>query len=502
MKIKTKEPIPDINTAILISLLPPKNVVEELFQLYLVYVEPFHRVIHIPSFRRELSELWPRIDSPDMVSAAFVSQLLLILAAAAAFVEGERPIVFSDSTVIQRYQIVNWIRYVEKWLETSNIKRPDLTILRIHCLMIIARNTQGLKRSSAWLATGHLVKLAMTAGYHRDPDNVSRISVFNKEMRRRMWATIVELDIQVSLDRGMAPSVQASAFDSAPPLNINDDEINEHTTEEPRSKPLQEFTDCAFTCVLAQSLPLRLKIGGLMNSIVVSCSYEDIRRLEWELSCLQAGLPVWPVIADQQTNQKISLARAYIETKLDQGLLSIHTPFAVEANEDPLFEPSARMCLEAAAQILSRQLKFQETSPQLSTAHLSDSVIQSAMSVLQHLHSTRIGFTSPLLREMVPGITDSLLDLIDRTMFCMENRQPMIIKGLKQFFLLNMVLSAVKAQLFPHQAEMHKQLAVDRMTALSQKMITRDTEGNTDGVDLVSIFILGPTFGYKLIEKQ
>lgn len=488
--MKTKEPIPDLNTTILISLLPPKVVVEELFQLYLIYVEPFHRVIHIPSFRRELSELWPRIDTPDMVSAAFISQLLLILAAAAAFVEGDRPIVFSDSTVIQRYQIVNWIRYAEKWLETSNIKRPDLPILRIRCLIIIARNTQGLKRSSAWLETGHLVKLAMTAGYHRDPDNVSRISLFNKEMRRRMWATIVELDIQVSLDRGMAPSVQASAFDSASPLNINDDEINEHTTEEPRPKPLQEFTDCTYTCMLAQSLPLRLKIGGLMNSIVVSCSYEDIRRLEWELTCLRADLPVWPEIADQQTNQKISLARGRLETKLDQALLSIHTPFAVEANEDPLFEPSARICLEAAAQILARQLKFHETSPPLSTAHLSDSVIQSAMSVLQHLHSTRTGFTSPLLRLMVPGIMDSLLDLIDRTMACLENRQPMIVKGLKQFFILNMVLSAVKAQLFPHQAEMHKQLAIERMTTLGQQMITRDNEGNPDGNDMVSVFLL------------
>ncbi|CRG88160.1 hypothetical protein PISL3812_05187 [Talaromyces islandicus] len=486
MKMKSKEPIPDINTAVLMSLLPSKPVVEELFHLYLVYVEPFHRVIHIPSFSRELSELWHRIETPDMVSAAFVSQLLLILAAAIAFVEGDRPIVFSDSTVIQRYQIVNWIRYAERWLEVANIKRPDLTVLRIHCLIIIARNTQGLKRSSAWLATGHLVKLAITAGYHRDPDNISRISVFNKEMRRRIWATIVELDIQVSLDRGLAPSVQASAFDSAPPLNINDDEINENTTEEPRSKPLQEFTDCAFTCALAQSLPLRLKIGGLMNSIVVSCSYEDIQRLEWEVNCLRAGLPVWPPTADQQTNQKINFARACLETKLDQGLLSLHTPFAVEANEDPLFEPSARTRLEAATQILSRQLKFQGTSPPLSTAHLSDSVIQSAMSVLQHLHTTRIGYTSPLLRQMIPGITDSLLDLIDRMMTCLENRQQMIVKGLKQFFILSMVLAAVKAQLFPHQAEMHKQLAIERMTVLGQTMIKHDTEGNTDGVELPS----------------
>jgi hypothetical protein len=108
------------------------------------------------------------------------------------------------------------------------------------------------------------------------------------------------------------------------------------------------------------------------------------------------------------------------------------------------------------------------------------------MSVLQHLHTSRIGYASPLLRQMIPGITDSLLDLIDRTMSCLENRQVMIVKGLKQFFFLSMVLTAVKAQLFPHQAEMQKQLAIERMTVLGQAMIMRDTEGNTAGGELVS----------------
>ncbi|KAH8693920.1 putative C6 transcription factor [Talaromyces proteolyticus] len=487
-KAKMKQPIPNPDTAMLMALLPPKQVVEELLRLYLAYVEPFHRVIHIPSFRRELSEMWARIDSPDMVSAAFVAQLLLILAAAFAFFEAERSLALSEFN-IPRWQVVNWIRYAEKWLEVSDIKRPDLTVLRIHCLAIIARNTQGLRRSRVWLDTGNLVKLAMLAGYHRDPDHISKITLFNKEMRRRIWTTIVELDCQISMDRGMPPSLQASDFDTAPPLNINDDEINENTIEEPRSRPLQEFTDCVFPCVLAQSLPLRLKICSLMNSPVVSCSYEDIRRLEWELGCFQAGLPLWPTPTDQQTNHKVTLARAFLETKLGQWLLAIHTPFAIEANEDPLFESSSRARLEAATLILSRQLKLHETSIRLSFAHLSDSVAQASVSILQHLYASRTGYTSNLLRQVLPVITDSLVDLVEKSIICLENKLMVMAKGAKQFFILNLLFSLVKAELYPDQAELFKKLTIERISAVAQNLIMRDSEVNLppDGVDLPSI---------------
>jgi hypothetical protein len=299
--------------------------------------------------------------------------------------------------------VVDWIRYSEKWLENSNIKRPDLTVLRIHCLLIIAKNNQGLKRSRAWLTTGMLVKLAMLAGYHRDPDNVPKITVFNKEMRRRIWATIIELDLQIALDRGMPPSLQPSDFDTAPPLNINDNELHENTIDTPRSRLLQEITDTTYQVVLAQSLPLRLKICCLMNSPIVSCSYEDIQKLEWELGRFQASLPIWPTAPDAQTNHKLILWRALLETKLGQGLLAIHTPFAIESNEDPLFEPSSRARLEVATVILSRQLRLHEMSMRLSFGHLSDSTLQASLSVLQHLYATRTGYSkwSPARRQHI-----------------------------------------------------------------------------------------------------
>ncbi|KAL1968192.1 hypothetical protein VTN77DRAFT_2027 [Rasamsonia byssochlamydoides] len=481
-KAKLKEPIPVPDTETLISLLPSRPAVDELFELYLLYVESIHRVIHIPSFRQELEEMWAKKDNPDAVSPAFVVQLLLILASAAGFFEAERPPEIADSAITRSLRVLDWIRYAEKWIDTANIKRPDLTVLRIHCLLIIAKNNQGLNRSRAWLSTGMLVKLAMLAGYHRDPDHIPKITVFNKEMRRRIWTTIIELDLQIALDRGMPPTLQRSDFDTQPPLNINDDEVDESMVEAPRSRPLHEITDMTFPSVLAQSLPLRLRICALMNSPVISCSYEDIQKLEWELGRFQASLPTWPAAPSSQLNHKLILWRALLETKLAQGLLAIHTPFAIEANKDPLFEPSSRARLEVATVILSRQLRLHEISMRLSFSHLSDSTLQASLSILQHLYAAKTGYTSSLLRQVLPVFTESLLSLVEKTLSCMENKL-LIVKGAKQFFFLHMILALVKAKLWPDQAALLKKSVIDRIGVIAYNLLVHHQENSANDAE-------------------
>lgn len=459
-----------------------------LLRLYMLYVESMQRVIHIPSFRREFAEMHANIHNPDMISAAFVVQLLLMLAAAVGFYEADPSLESADSTISKTFQVVDWIRYAERWIDTAGIKRPDMTVLRIQCLLIIAKNNQGLNRSQAWLATGNLVKMAMLAGYHRDPADIPKITLFNKEMRRRIWATIIELDAQIAIDRGMPPTLQASDFDTVSPLNINDEEIHESTTEEPQSRPLHEFTDCTFQVVLTQSLPLRLKIFSLMNSPVVSCSYEDILRLEWELGRFQASLPVWQATTDREISHKLTLWSAVLETKLGQALLAIHTPFAIEANDDPLFEPSSRARLEVATVILSRHLKLHETSARLSFGHSADSTVQACFSVLQHLFARRTGYTSNLLRQILPAFTESLLDLVEKTISCMEARLLLVIKGAKQFFFLYMIFALVKAELHPDQADEIKRHILDRILTVTYRILQGSEALNIlEGIDLVCL---------------
>lgn len=362
-------------------------MVDELVGLYLTYIESTHRILHIPSFLRDLDHFWDQRQTPELVSPAFVAQLLLVLSCSWTLADFGSLQSLTD-VPLNCYTGVEWSMYAEKWIENAYIKRPEITAFRLFILSIITQNCYGMNRSKAWLATGTLIKQAMLSGYHRDPSRYGKISIFNKEMRRRIWMSMVELDLQVAIDRGMPPSVQPSDYDTAPPLNVNDDELHEGITELPAERPLNELTSSSFQVVMSKSLPLRLRACNLMHSPRISCRYEDIARMDWELNKHLSAIPAWTSeTEDVRIHGKIRLVRALLETKLSQTLLCIHTPFAVEAEREPLFTPSARARLEVAITMVSTQKQLHETSSQLSLAHMCDWTLQACCSVCQLLHS-------------------------------------------------------------------------------------------------------------------
>jgi hypothetical protein len=381
-------PFPDPTTLSLISLLPQRPIVDELIGLYLTYFESMHRIFHVPSFLREVDAFFNMIDNPQNVSASFVVQLLLVLSCAWNLADAGS-LQEKSSVPLKCYTAVEWVLHAEKWIENAHIKRFEINALRLYILLVTALNCHGMKRSKAWVTTGSLVQNAMLSGYHRDPNKYARISVFNKEMRRRIWMTIVELNLQVSFDRGMPPSVQSSDYDTIPPLNIDDEEIHENSTEAPEDRPLSDVTDCSFQTALARSLSLRLKACHLMHSPRISCRYEEIQRLDWELNRQLSRIPLWgaPEASDVVTQHKVSLWKATIETKVAQSVLSIHTPFAIEARRESLFAPSARSRLDAAVMILSTQRRLHETSLPLSLCMLGEWTLQAYISICQHLHT-------------------------------------------------------------------------------------------------------------------
>ena len=386
-RFETPKAVP--STAGLLALLPPREVVDELVGLYLQYVELTHRIIHIPSFRRELEEFWIAKDS---VPASFTVQLLLLLACAEALYEaGQIPQAKQHSTIPQRFPVIDWIHFSERWIETSCLKWPDITTLRIHCLLIVAKSSQCLNQNRAWLATGNLVRMAMLAGYHRDPEHLGNISPFETEMRRRIWITIVELDVQAAFDQGMPPCLEPSAFDTAVPLNVDDDELHENIHELPPSRSLCDITDSSFQTMLAKSLPLRLTICGQMHAPNLSSRYEDILRHELSLEHISMRLPKWKQSTGEGNEKamRVFLWMSILETKLSQTLLCLHTPFVTRVVENQLFGQSSRTQLEASMAILSRQQRLYKMSLQLSFCHSSYSTFQAALSVLHHLYANR-----------------------------------------------------------------------------------------------------------------
>ncbi|KAF7515944.1 hypothetical protein PCG10_002670 [Penicillium crustosum] len=474
-------PFPDPTTASLINMLPSRGVVDELVGLYITYIESTHRILHVPSFLRELDQFWAMLDSPASISAAFAVQLLLVLSCAwnlADFASLQS----KNAGELKCQSAVEWTLHAGKWIENLHTKRPEITSMRLSILLILAHNSHGMRRSQAWLTTSTLVKQAMMAGYHRDPSRYTRISIFNKEMRRRIWTTIVELDLQIALDRGMPPSVQSFDYDAAPGLNIHDDDIHENSTEVPECRPISEITDSSFQSIMSRSLPLRLQACSLMHSPRISCRYEDIQRLDGELTRHLSRVPTW-VTADPNdivTQHKVILWKGLIETKLSQSLLSVHTPFAIEARRESLFAPSARTRMDAAIRILSTQRRVHEISRTLSLSMLGEWTIQAYISICQLLHTTEFDTSAPshpisstFILHNIPGIPESLLSLVETALIALEERSILMTKGAKDYYFLSTIVALVKSRLWPTQASMYKQQVVERVLSFAQILFTR-----------------------------
>ena len=99
-----------------------------------------------------------------------------------------------------------WILHAQTWLGVAYDKgQLGLVSVQVHCLLLLARQVNGLGGDLTWVSAGALTRTAMSMGLHRDPNVFPNVTPFFAEMRRRLWLTVLELDVQASLDSGTPP---------------------------------------------------------------------------------------------------------------------------------------------------------------------------------------------------------------------------------------------------------------------------------------------------------
>jgi hypothetical protein len=104
------------------------------------------------------------------------------------------------------------------FLNTSN-----LMVLQAFIMFIISvRRGDDTRLIVTWTATA--IRIAQFLGLHRDGTKFG-LDVFQTEMRRRIWAHLVLLDIDSARDHGIDPLISECASDTCAPLNIDDDDI-------------------------------------------------------------------------------------------------------------------------------------------------------------------------------------------------------------------------------------------------------------------------------------
>ncbi|OAQ74347.1 C6 zinc finger domain-containing protein [Pochonia chlamydosporia 170] len=341
------------------ALLPTKEETDALVSVYLDQFEQIHRIVHIPTFRKEYAEFW----KPDGKQryAAFTA-LILAMMAVTSCVHTHDSLKFIGMMSNARHWAEKWIWACDAWLSRQSQKHRKLIHFQIACLLYLGKRVNTIKKKRFWTSSGALIQDGISVGLHREPSHMGgKITVYNQEMRRRIWTTVQEFDMQASFDHGLPTLLSQLHYDTNPPRNLDDEDFDEETTTLPASKPAREYTFSSFQNLARQSLPLRLELSRLLTGPLSDIDYDQVIRYTNDLTQEIDALPSWDMNMDGSKEKKNPLiAYTLLHVQLRQYIIPLHQPYLKLRKQNSKYQYSEIIYYNAARDIVLLHDKLYE----------------------------------------------------------------------------------------------------------------------------------------------
>jgi hypothetical protein len=394
-KEETDRNSPSPLTAIenLLELLPGREEVDAHVKKYLQIFETTYRILHQPSFQREYQSFWT---DPANRRDGFVIILLLIHACVdCEFADAATTFVGTNPTT--RNRAVHFINTCTAWLEKQSHKHLTVTSFQVRCLLYLARRVNAIKEKRNWMEACSLMTFAMSTGLHRDPwqlchnryaltqglhsesSHKSKVSIspFEAELRRRLWVTIMEWEIQASMERGMPSMLSGYVWDSECPGNIRDEDFDEGTTKKPLTRDDDEFTSSFYTHHSYRSVRFRINLLSELNDPEFHVSFSDLLKYEEKIKAELEAIPMPIEESNLNTAEELS-ARSMLKLQLLDYLILIHSPFVEKSSY------STYASISAASQILDIHDQLAKNGVHVFTLIRND-VFRSALAICHHI---------------------------------------------------------------------------------------------------------------------
>ncbi|CAJ2511196.1 Uu.00g068210.m01.CDS01 [Anthostomella pinea] len=308
------------------SILPSKDETDSLIAVYLDQFEQLHRIVHIPTFKKEYAAFW---DPSHERCASFTALVLSMIAVSCCMdMQASNKFVGIKSSSFQTAE--KWTTACVEWHGRQSQKHRRLVHYQIACLLYLAKKVNIIKKKRFWTTAGSMIREAITIGLHQDPDHAGkRISPYNAEMRRRLWATMVEFDVQASHNQGVPTLLSQVYNDTDAPGNLDDESFDESSTELPISRPRLEYTFSSYAHLSRQSLPLRLELNKLLTGPPVDLEWEQVLQYSDMITQEIDALPEWDLEMEENSemSHKPILAHTLLHVQLRQYLIPLHQPY-------------------------------------------------------------------------------------------------------------------------------------------------------------------------------
>lgn len=367
-KSKSVENLPldnlsSISAAMRATLLP-RHVCERLSLVYFTSSERLLKILHRPTFLRDCEAFWNREQELPHASHTFVDdavlpQLVGVILIASSLSDIES-LTFDSLSIEFMYDML------KSWVNALDSKRRlQLSTLQTQCLLLFARQMRPSEAEQLENDSAALVRSAIKMGLHRDPREFPKISSFEGEIRRRIWMTIVELDMQISYTSGGRPMVRDGDFSTSLASKFEDDEIFEGLTDLPlfpvttTKDPLGLDIDRHFYAILGNHIEHRLKAFDFANKahrfVTSGEALEQGRQLEAIRDSLRDKLKNFTIsrIGRLKLSEGDILNSILVYVYTLRPLLSIYRRHGFHGPENSAICIMEKTCVESSMDILS-----------------------------------------------------------------------------------------------------------------------------------------------------
>jgi Fungal specific transcription factor domain len=467
-KQKSQDQAANTLIAAILTALPCQSICDELVQTYTSNWEGVYRVLHLPSFNNECQRFWIA-DHEDKIFkfTNFVPQLALVAATASILY---KPTPASRSAGSDQVNASQLCDLIGSWLQGLKGKqRVKISTLQTQCLHILARISLCAPSVELWSSTGDLVRSALTMGLHRDPSHLPSIPIHLAELRRRLWFTVAELDVEFSLLCSLPSLLQSIDYSCQVPANVDDCDLTLDLTS-PVEMVDNNFTDTSFQIALACTLPQRIKALRLIS--LQRCSLQMVLDCLHEIDTHYFEIPAASRSTSQLSKAGCLMNSIFISSYLRRPIMSLCAMVLIgrlsigREERRGLYNKCVQCGMKTIAQIdeFDVATKNEETAENplyfdLFEAFCGNDVIRAAYLLCLSMDSDsspiseipHITLTPSVSIDWPFSIIQHELDKVVRTFV---ERTPKLRSRLKELISLALVLESVKAARSQRKDEM------------------------------------------------
>ncbi|KAK7907956.1 hypothetical protein PG985_015259 [Apiospora marii] len=362
---------PPVTRVEILAALPPRRTSDRLVSAFFNFLDSAAAaIVHSGEFLTMYKRFW---DDPSSVPITWISMLfsMFCIASRAQHAVGlSRDQLAKEKGLTSESTSVYREKAVQALMLGQYTKGGPFVVEALLAYFTVEHFTSIDAQIESWLILSVTVNIAMRQGYHRDPRHFPQLSPYEGEVRRRIWATLYQVDLGISVQMGMPKLIRDNVSDTQLPGNYKDTDFDSAAAQLPAPRPETEMTPLLYT--ISKTRLMRV-IGMIMEHVteVQTPSYEEVLRIDAILDEVYTNLPKvfrWEGMSESiLSSTAVVSQKFFLQTMYQKGKLLLHRKYIPSQGQQQgpeKYEYSQGRALEAGLAILRlHHIVVEESKP-------------------------------------------------------------------------------------------------------------------------------------------